>query len=79
MLGGLDEDGDFFGLIDDEGTTLQVMYSGDDDSYWIEIPRPDKRGSFGCRLSFDLITDVFKVLPARFSQATLPMLKFEAW
>lgn len=79
MLGGLEQDGDFFGLKDDEETTLQVMYNGDDDSYWIEIPRPDRGGSFGCALSFDEITDVFKSLPARFSETMIPRMAFESW
>jgi hypothetical protein len=79
LLGGLDEDGDFFGLIDDRATTLQVMYKGEDDSYWIEIPCPEKRGSFGCALSFDEITDLFKSLPERFSESMIPKLEFESW
>jgi hypothetical protein len=79
LLGGLEQDGDFFGLVDGDATTLQVMYRGDDDSYWIEIPRSDRGGSFGCALSFDEITDVFKSLPVRFSETMIADMTFESW
>ena len=79
MLGALKEDGDFFGLVDEHGTILQVMYQSEDDSYWIEIPRPEIRGAFGCALSFDEITDVFKTLPAQFSDTMHPKLVFGSW
>jgi hypothetical protein len=79
LLGGLVEDGDLFGLVDDSETTLQVMFDADTSSYWVEIPRPDKEGSFGCSLSLEQLKDVFADLPDRFTEAMLPGMEFESW
>ena len=79
LLGALADDGDFFGLIDDAATTLQVMFNADTSSYWVEIPRPDKEGSFGCSLSLEQLQLLFTDLPARFSEAMVPGMAFEAW
>jgi hypothetical protein len=79
MLGGLEEQDDFFGLIDSSGTTLQVMYDKEHDRFWIEIPAPDEGGAYGQYLSFDDITDQFKNLPAIFSRASFPAFTFQSW
>jgi hypothetical protein len=79
MLGSLAEDGDFFGLIDARGTTLQVMYEAKDGTFWVETPRPQEGGSYGVSLTFDQVNDLFKALPSEFSPASLPCLKFRSW
>ncbi len=40
---------DFFGVIDESGTTLQFLVE-DDGSVWVEVPRPSERGSYGKRI-----------------------------
>ncbi len=78
-LGSLAADGDFIGLIDNWGTTLQVMYEADDDAYWVEVPSPQRGGSYGARLSFDALADLFKALPSEFGPESLPLLQFRSW
>jgi hypothetical protein len=79
LLGSLADDGDFIGLIDDRGTTLQVMYEADDDAYWVEVPSPQRGGSYGARLSFDALVDLFKALPGEFGPESLPLFQFRSW
>jgi hypothetical protein len=79
LLGSLAEDGDFIGLIDNGGTTLQVMYDAADDAYWVEVPSPQRGGSYGARLSFDAVADLFKALPSEFGPKSLPLLQFQSW
>ncbi len=79
LLGSLTEDGDFIGLIDNRGTTLQVMYEAKGDRYWVELPSPQRRGSYGARLSFDALTELFKVLPREFDPESLTLLEFQSW
>lgn len=79
LLGKLEGDSDFFGLIDTAGTTFQVAYEEDNDDYWIEIPDPESRGSYGRTVSFDEIVDIFKSLPILFTTSSIPSLEFQAW
>ena len=73
------EDGEFFGLIDSRGNTLQAMYDADADRYWFEVPRPDLGGSFGVSLSFDDSMDLIKSLDGLFSQEGGEGFEFQAW
>lgn len=79
LLGSLADDGDFIGLIDDRGETLQVMYEAADDAYWVEVPSPRLGGSYGARLSFDAVVDLFETLPSEFGPESLPSLQFHPW
>jgi hypothetical protein len=79
LLGSLADDGDFIGLIDNRGTTLQVMYDAGDDTYFVEVPSPQRGGSYGARLSFDALTDLFKALPSELGPESLPLLQFRSW
>jgi hypothetical protein len=72
-------DGDFLGLTDADGNTLQLMYEGDEDRYWLEIPVPAQGGSYGKHYSLDGIREVFRALPPRFDVAEFPGLRFESW
>jgi hypothetical protein len=79
LLGSLAEEGDFIGLIDNRGTTLQVMYDANDDAYLVEVPSPQRAGSYGARLSFNALADLFKALPSEFGPESLPLLQFRSW
>lgn len=72
-------DGDFLGLMDTEGNTLQLMYEGDEDRYWLEIPVPAQGGSYGKHYSLEGIREVFRALPPRFDVAEFPDFRFESW
>lgn len=72
-------DGDFLGLTDTDGNTLQLMYEGDEDRYWLEIPVPAQGGSYGQHYSLDRIREVFRALPPRFEAAAFPDFRFESW
>ncbi len=75
----LEEHEDFFGMVDENGVTLQCMYHADEDRYWFEIPVEDEGGSYGCFFDFDDAVDFVKMLPATFEIAKFPMLTFEPW
>ena len=79
LLGQLSEDGDFIGLIDAQGETLQVMYEAEDDAYWIEVIDVSKQGSHGKHMGFDELTDFFKALPERFQSDSISGSEFIAW
>lgn len=79
LLGKLRGDGDFLGIVDDQDTTLQVLYKKQDDPYWIEIPDPSAQGSYGRHIAFDELVDLFNKLPERFDPSALSGLTFEPW
>ena len=79
LLGQLSEDGDFIGLIDAQGETLQVMYEAENDAYWIEVIDVSKQGSHGKHMGFEELTDFFKALPERFQSDSISGSEFIAW
>ena len=79
LLGKLHQDGDFLGLIDAQGETLQVMYEADNDLYWIEVLALEQRGSYGKYVGFDELTDFFKALPEHFHSDSISDATFMAW
>ena len=79
LLGQLNQDGDFLGLIDAQGETLQVMYEADNDHYWIEVVDLEARGSHGKYMGFDELTDFFKALPSHFSVKNIHNASIMAW
>lgn len=72
-------DGDFFGLIDAAGTTLQVMYDGEEDVFWAEIPDPAKQGSHGALYQRGELPSVLGGLKPLFKAEDFPIFEFEEW
>ena len=70
---------DFFGLVDDTGTTFQVAYDPQTQRYWCELVAPAKRGSYGRLLSFLDIASLIRELPPRFHAADFPSFDFQTW
>ena len=79
LFGRLQQDGDFLGVVDQMGRTLQIMYNADRDRYWVEIPAPERRGGYGRYMTFDEATDLLKKLPETFVPDAVPSLAFTAW
>ena len=79
LLAQLTRKGDFLGIIDSDGKTLQMMYDADDDRYWIEIPSPENDGSYGCDMTLEQIAGLVEALPQRFAPAMLPGAEFRRW
>ena len=75
----LKEEGEYFGLIDAAGTTLQVAYEAKSDEYWVEVPREDLRGSFGARLSWESTHDLFASINSTFPLDGYDGFKFCSW
>ena len=76
----LKEDGEFFGLIDSNRTTLQVLYtSNDDQEYWVEIPSPSLGGSFGAHFDWNQVNDLFGSLAETFPQDGFAEFDFHPW
>jgi uncharacterized protein (DUF697 family) len=75
----LTSDGDFLGLIDDDGRTLQMMFQADDVCYRVEMPCPEKRGSYGCNMDLAQLAALMNALPSKFFAEAIPGLVFEAW
>ena len=73
----LRSENDFFGLIDDRGTTIQFMRTGD--NAWLEIPAPDQGGSYGKTIPIQEVREVIKSLPDPIDATAFGDLKFEAW
>lgn len=70
-------DGDFFGLTDGKGTTLQFRRQGD--QVLMEIPVPAKSGSYGKTIPILEVRSVIKALPPELSVEGFDGLQFQAW
>ncbi|MDJ0760005.1 MAG: hypothetical protein QNJ19_11435 [Woeseiaceae bacterium] len=79
LLASLSSEGDFFGLIDEDGTCLQVRFEDSKNSYWFEVPRPDLSGSYGAYYSYDAAAKAVENLPGIFPEAGLDGFKFSSW
>ncbi|QDV15430.1 hypothetical protein Pan153_00440 [Gimesia panareensis] len=73
----LQGDDDFFGLIDENDTTLQFLRNGD--LIWMEIPIPDQKGSFGKHIPIDEVGSLIAGLPARIDLNDFPEMEFQPW
>lgn len=73
------EDREYLGIIDDNGTTLQIMYSSEEDRYWVEVPCPAERGSYGTFLEFEEVYGLLRRLPPSFPVKGFPGFTFQAW
>ena len=73
----LRDDGDFFGLTDDAGTTVQFMR--EKGSVWMEIPSPDDRGSYGKYIDVSEVGAAIVSLPPKLSHQGMDGLEFQAW
>jgi len=79
LLDSLKHDGDFFGLVDENNNTLQVIYDSDEDTYWVEIPVPEKKGSYGIVLFYDELIKLLEILPPLFDPKSFPDFEFGKW
>ncbi len=79
LLASLSSDGDFFGLIDEDGTCLQFRFEDEKNQYWIEVPRPDLSGSYGAHLSFDDAAKIVETLPSLFPDSGFDGFDFSSW
>ncbi|MEJ2612227.1 MAG: hypothetical protein P8179_19715 [Candidatus Thiodiazotropha sp.] len=75
----LKKDGEFLGIIDEAGTTLQMMYHENDDTYWTEVPCPERDGSYGKLLSFDEAEDLIKSLNGCIQKSGYDGFSFSSW
>ncbi len=79
LIGDLEHNDDFLGMVDANGTTLQMIYDAERDTYWIEIPDPPRQGSYGATVTFDDLVDLMKTLPPEFSVEAFPGFEFQSW
>lgn len=73
----LRDEGDFFGLTDGAGTTLQFMRESE--SVWMEIPSPADRGSYGAHIAITDVRPTIVALPDLLDPKQLTNLDFQAW
>lgn len=69
--------GDFLGMIDEDGNAFQVMYEEFSGYYWGEIPDWQREGAYGRFYNREELAALFADLPARFSRQTIRGLNFE--
>jgi len=79
LLDNLKQDGDYFGLVDENDASLQVFFDADEQNYWVEIPVPEKQGSFGAILTYDELSALLKKLPGCFKPELFPDFEFNPW
>jgi hypothetical protein len=79
LLRAMHDDMDFFGLMDDQGATLQVMYHADEGRYWFEIPVAAEGGSYGRAMSLDEAVAQIEGLPPTFALVAFPTFAFTSW
>lgn len=73
------EDGEYLGIIDANGTTLQLMYSAEEGRYWVEVPCPGEKGSYGTFLDFEEIRGMLMTLSPTIPVKGLPEFTFKGW
>lgn len=71
------DEGDFIGLVDDEGTTLQFLkvHSG----IWMEVPDPGNEGSYGKKVTLDEARQTLDELGETIEHYLIDGLVFEKW
>ncbi len=73
------EKGAFLGFVDSKDVTLQ-FYTRQPHKIWVEIPAPEKKGSYGALLTEEKALAVIRDLSGDLeSQKATLGLKFEAW
>lgn len=72
-------DADFLGIVDRNGATLQFMYERARDRVWMEIPVPERRGSYGTYLWPGELRARIESLPEAFSLSAFSGLRFQSW
>lgn len=71
-------DGDYFGIIDENDVTLQLMVVGSD-RLRIEVPEPSERGSYARTITLtDLESELLAISPL-FDRTKMTGLVFEPW
>ena len=78
LLSRLKEEREYLGLIDDAGTTLQMMYDGDL-KYWVEVPCPEKGGSYGKYFDISSARELLLGLSGRFPKDGYAGFEFKSW
>jgi hypothetical protein len=73
----LRNDDDFFGLIDEQDTTLQFLRDGD--AAWMEIPVPDEQGSYGKQIAVQDVPALIAGLQATIVIEQFEGLQFQSW
>ena len=71
------DEGDFVGIIDREGATLQFIAV--ESGIWLEIPAPEESGSYGRHLEFEELIEQLKNLPATFAPDKFENFEFKPW
>ncbi len=79
LLSSLSSDGDFFGLIDEDGTCLQVRFEDEENRYWLEVPRPDLSGSYGAHFSFEAASNAVENLAGLIPDTGFDGFEFTSW
>jgi len=79
ILAAMDGDGDYLGLIDRNGTVLQIMYDLDDDRFWAEIPLLEQQASHGCWLDYAACEALLMDLPETFTIQAFPDFVHTPW
>ena len=71
------DEGDFLGIIDEEGTTLQFMkqHAG----IWMEVPDPENEGSYGKLATLDEARQTLDELGESIEHYLIDGLVFEKW
>ena len=68
----------FIGFVDRNNTTLQ--FCGDDSgNVWMEIPVPEKQGSYGKYIELTQIPSAIQSLSETFDYELIPGLEFRKW
>ncbi|MEQ8852529.1 hypothetical protein [Gimesia sp.] len=73
----LQGDEDFFGLIDEHNNTLQFLRNGE--TIWMEIPIPDKQGSYGKYIPLSEVSALVAGLPAQIDLNDFSEMQFQPW
>lgn len=75
----LKEHQEYLGLVDNLGTTIQMLYNEENDNYWIKVPRADLNGSYGRRVDFNGAKTILRSLETPFPVDGFDGFEFGSW
>ena len=79
LLGQLESDDDFIGILDSRENVLQIMREPGEERYWVELPIEAARASYGRLMDRAELEALLQDLPLVLDREQIAGLKYRPW